>query len=253
MTQDNSSAKIIKYIKNIESKKEIVLAAKVLKELELKNLKQPYIASGFIRGFLTKTLPSDIDIAYVGKVHFKDAQSLLSQVLNELKIKTNNWDVKGIWNAQIDNPQVNSTEKNYLLFYVDSIDSVYLASDGKLHDPTGFGFKDSLNKTLRMNNFLKNGFNYKVKEIVYFCLEGCRRIAKFGWKPTTRSIDLIKYGLPLWQKLRDEEKEYFYKKKILSKYKSEEFSKAKEIYDKYGWGFIFDKAKKYSDKMNYVE
>lgn len=235
---------VTKLKSSIETKQEIQNATLVLKELENKSIKEPCIASSYTRGFLTGTKPSDIDIAYIGNIHYTVAQKYLSQVLKKLGINDQNWDVTGIWNAQIAHPEITSTEMNYLLFYVNSIDSIYLASDGKLHDPTGFGFQDSITKTLRMNDFTKMDFRYLNKDVVYLCLEGCRRIAKFNWNPTQESIELIKYGIPLWNKLENTEKEYFYNKKILSKYNFDQLSEVEKIYDKYGWGFVVRKAKK---------
>jgi tRNA nucleotidyltransferase/poly(A) polymerase len=48
---------------------------------------------------------------------------------------------------------VKHTVDNFLLYYLNSIDSVYLTGDGKLHDPTGFGFEDAQTKTLRINDY----------------------------------------------------------------------------------------------------
>jgi hypothetical protein len=227
-----------RFRKKIELLNEIKTAAKVLKKLEKKGLIQPAIASGWTRGFLTNTKPSDIDVAYVGNVHYLKAQKYLNQALEELGIDKTPWDIKGIWNAQMEFPEVDSTEQNYLLFYVNSIDSIYLASDGKLHDPTGHGFDDAKKLVLRMNDFEKNDFNYPDNKIVYLCLEGCRRIAKFNWKPTKRSKELILSGLPYWEKLSKKERDYFYTR-TRKKYSSSEQNKAKIIYQKFGWDFVF--------------
>lgn len=229
---------------SIEKNPQIKTAARVLKLLELKGLKQPAIASGYIRGFLTDTIPTDIDIAYVGDVHFEEAQKYLLEIITQLKLDPTPWDLKGIWNAQIECPEINTTEKNYLIFYVDSIDSVYLASDGKLHDPTGFGFDDAKTKTLRMTDFKSNGFNYSKSKIVYLCLEGCRRIANFGWKPTPKSVELIKSGIELWPQLSQQSKNYFYNR-ISKKYPPDQFSDAQKIYKEYGWDFIFPETIKF--------
>jgi hypothetical protein len=228
-------------IHEIESKSEIIAAANVLKELEKRGLAQPAIASGWIRGFLTGTKPSDIDIAYVGDVHYDAAQKYLKEIISELHLEHMDWDVTGIWNAQMKNPSVTTTERNYLLFYVCSIDSVYLASDGKLHDATGFGFEDASNKILRMNDFTAMNFQFPNDEIVYFCLEGCRRIVQFKWTPTEHSVELIKSGTEKWLLLSDTEKQYFYKR-LMKKYTEEEMLNAQKIYERYGWGFVFDLA-----------
>jgi hypothetical protein len=232
-------------VAKIEKRKEIKEASLVLKRLEEKGLKEPAIASGWIRGWLTGIAPSDIDIAYVGDVHFEEAQKYLQEILDSLNIDKTPWDIKGIWNAQLEYPEITTTERNYLLFYVDSIDSVYLASDGKLHDTTGYGFEDAKHKVLRMNDFTKMDFVYRDSKLVYLCLEGCRRVAKFGWTPTEQSIKLIKDGLSLWSKLSESTKKYFIEHKIIAKYQKEEFLKYQAVYNTFGWGFIFDEALKF--------
>lgn len=237
-------------VEEIEQNPQIKIAAHVLKLLEKKGLEQPAIASGYIRGFLTNTTPTDIDIAYVGKVHYQDAQKYLFEIITQLKLDPGPWDLKGIWNAQIECPEIDTTEKNYLTFYVDSIDSVYLASDAKLHDPTGHGFKDAESKTLRMTDFKSNGFKYSKSKIVYLCLEGCRRIANFNWKPTPKSISLIKSGIELWPQLSQQSKNYFYNR-TSKKYSLDQFSNAQKIYKKYGWDFIFSETKVYLEKINH--
>lgn len=221
------------HIKNIESNPEIIMATSVLKLLEERGLKDVGIASGWIRSFLTDSPRSDIDIAYVGDIHFEKAQVILDEILTELNLDKSLWDIKGIWNAQLENPQVTTTDMNYLLFYVSSIDSVGLKSDGKLHDITGHGFIDAKNKVLRMNDFTKFNFPYTDGKIVYLCTEGCRRIAKFGWKPTKRSIELIRLGQKKWEKLADTNREYFIRR-IKKKYTTEEHIEAKKVYSKYG-------------------
>jgi hypothetical protein len=224
----------------IENLIEVKNAVKVLKRLEEQGLEQPAIASGWIRGYLTNTTPTDIDIAYMGPIHFEDAQKILLKTIQELNLENMNWDLKGIWNSGLIDTQIKSTEHNYLIHYVSSIDTVYLASDGKLYDPTGFGFEDAENLTLRLNNFLENDYIYKPVNIVYLCLEGCRRIAKLNWKPTPKSIELIKYGIPFWEKLSPDKKTYFHEKKIKAKYKPEEIPEIKKVYEEFGWGSVFN-------------
>lgn len=228
----------------IESRPEVQQAARVLQELKKRGLIEPAIASGWTRGYLTDFPPSDIDIAYVGPVPYLEAQQHLREVLDELQITSGDWDIEGIWNAQIAYG-VKHTVDNYLLYYVDSIDTVYLAPDGKLYDPTGHGFADARAKILRLNMYDKmDGNTPSPKEEVYICLEGCRRIAKFGWSPTAESIDRITCGVEQWNLLSEAEQERHIKKKIIGKYATAEFPWAKKIYDHYGWGFVFDLAER---------
>jgi len=236
------NSKVAKHIQDIEKLEDIKNVSKVLEELENKGLSQASIASGYIRGYLTNTTPSDIDILYFSKTHFLRAREILKDAIKKYNLEYLNWDIEGIWSVQIAAPYINSVQENLLLYYVNSIDTVYLVSDGKLHDPTGYGFEDSLAKTLRMNDFRTNGYKfYKDLDIVYLCLEGCRRIAKYGWHPTKESEDIIRFGLSLWKNLSLKDKDYIYTKRIQKKYLKTEIPIAKRIYDQYGWGFIFDK------------
>ena len=214
-------------------------ATAVLKGLEVRGLIEPAIASGWTRGLLTDSAITDTDVAYVGEVHYNEAQEHLRAVLAELGLDPKPWDIKGIWNAQM-SYGVEHTVDNYLLYYVDSIDSVYLAADGKLHDPTGYGFSDAEAGILRINEYdRQNGRKTTAYEEVNVCLEGCRRIARLGWKPTLESRQRINEGVAQWDKLSDEKKAYFFRK-LASKYKPEERADAQIIYCKFGWGFIFD-------------
>lgn len=214
-------------------------ATAVLNGLEERGLIEPAIASGWTRALLTDSNFSDIDVAYVGRVHYKEAQEHLRTVLAELGIDHEPWDIEGIWNAQM-SYGVEHTIDNYLLYYVDSIDSVYLATDGKLHDPTGYGFSDAEARILRINGYDRlNGRKPTPSEEVNVCLEGCRRVTRLGWKATPESRQRINEGVAEWGKLSDEEKSYFFRK-LASKYKPEERTEAQIVYRKFGWGFIFD-------------
>lgn len=225
----------------IEIQEPIRTATEVLKRLEVIGLKEPAIAGGWIRGWLTGMTPTDIDVAYVGDIDFNKAQMYLVAILDQLGLDKSPWDIKGIWNAQMENSLITSTEMNYHLFYVDSIDSVCLKSDGKLHDITGHGFSDAQEKILRMNDFTKYNFPYSDSKIIWLCLEGIRRIAKFGWIPTERSGELIQIGLPKWKHLSSKSKEYFMRR-MNEKYTPPEMQMVRDIYSNYGWDFILDLA-----------
>lgn len=223
----------------IESLSEVRQAAKVLRGLETHGIKQPAIAAGWTRSLLTGAATKDIDVSYVGSVHYTEAQAILGQVLDEVN-PTNKgiWDVKGIWNAELAYG-VTRTVDNFLLYYLNSIDSVYLASDGKLHDPTGFGFDDARTQTLRINDYDLDGRTPTSSEEVNVCLENCRRLARFGWTPTERTVERIKAGVKSWDRLDPDEKAYFVSK-LKTKYDQKERDSAQDVYDLYGWGFVFD-------------
>lgn len=226
-------------IKEIEQLPEVKEAARVLKALERYGIKEPAIAAGWTRTLIAGGSTSDIDVSYVGEIHFNQAQTILENVLDDLEVANRSmWDVKGIWNAEIAYG-VKHTVDNYLLYYLNSIDSVYLAADGKLHDPTGFGFKDAKTKTLRINEYDLKGRTPTASEEVNVCLENCRRIAKFSWSPTSRSVDRITAGVAAWNELAGDEKRYFLDKLRL-KYPQKQRRLAKASYIKYGWGFVFD-------------
>jgi hypothetical protein len=76
-------------------------------------------------------------------------------------------------------------------------------------------------------------------EEVNVCLENCRRLAKFGWTPTERTVERITNSTPRWHELTNDEKNYFIAK-LRTKYSDNERFGAKAIYDLYGWGFVFD-------------
>lgn len=226
-------------VSEIEALPVVQEAASVLSVLEQYGLVEPAIASGWTRAMLTDTTTSDIDVAYVGEVHYEDTQGILRVVLDELGIDPEPWDIEGIWNAQM-SYGVEHTVDNYLLYYVDSIDTVYLASDGKLHDPTGYGFSDAEARVLRINEYdREEGRVPTPSEEVNVCLEGCRRIAALGWQPTDASRTRIVEGVKKWDELEDDEKAYFVRK-LTSKFKQPQRLAAKENYDKYDRGFIFE-------------
>ncbi len=227
------------HISEIEKLDVIKEATLVLAELEANGLLEPAIASGWTRSLLTDTTTPDIDVSYVGDTHYQQAQHILLHILD--KIRPSNaamWDVKGIWNAQLAYGLTHTVD-NFLMYYVDSIDSVYLASDGKLHDPTGYGFKDAQTKTLRINMYDINRGLLADHEDVNVCLEGCRRIVKLGWQPTRESAKRITAGAEKWATLPQDKKDYF-TGKLAKKYRRNEITKAQGIYQTYGWGFIFD-------------
>lgn len=224
---------------DIEALPEVRQATTVLSALEKRGLVEPAIASGWTRAMLTDCNRTDIDVAYVGPVHYNDAQKYLREILDELGFDPDPWDINGIWNSQMAYG-VKHTVEDYLLNYVCSIDSVYLASDGKLHDPTGFGFKDGEAKLLRINEYdRQDGRIPTAFEETYVCIQGCRRIAQHGWRITPASKKRIIEGVSAWSELTDDQRAEFTQnlgKKIpLSARKEAQLSFAK-----FGWGFIFD-------------
>ncbi|MFZ2544424.1 MAG: hypothetical protein WAW80_00370 [Candidatus Saccharimonadales bacterium] len=226
-------------VREIEGLPEVKQAAEVLHVLETKGINESAIAAGWTRSLLTGGSTNDIDVSYVGEVHYEQARAILEETLETVNpVNKDMWDVKGVWNAQLAYG-VEHTVDNFLLYYLNSIDSVYLASDGRLHDPTGYGFEDAKTKTLRINDYDLIDHIPTPSEEVNVCLENCRRLAKFGWTPTERTVERIVGSVPNWNLLSEDEAAYFIKK-LKTKYKENERAKARTIYDKYGWGFIFD-------------
>jgi hypothetical protein len=223
----------------VEDLSEVKEAAAVLRMLEENGLKEPVIAAGWTRSLICGGTTADIDVSYVGEIHFEQAQDILKQALEKVNPSNKQmWDVKGIWNAQMAYG-VKHTVDNLLLHYLNSIDSVYLAADGKLHDPTGFGFNDAETKTLRINDYDLVNRVPTASEHVNVCIENCRRLAKFGWTPTERTTERIRQGVAYWDQLSKKETTYFISK-LKTKYSQQERSNARLVYDTYGWGFIFD-------------
>lgn len=236
---------MIESLNQVESKPEVKEVSRILQILGEKGIGDPVVAGGWIRHRLTGDRSSKIDLAYVGNKHFIHAQHILKDTLVSLNQDSEQWNIEGMWNVQLEYPEITNSKRNIQLFYVNSIDSVYLAIDGKLHDSTGHGFKDAQNRILRMNDYPNMGFRYSNFKVAYLCLEGCRRIAQFGWTPTTESIDLIRFGIENWNRISSYERYYFIKNKLYGKYTTEELEKVKPIYDKYGWGFVIDEARRY--------
>lgn len=223
----------------IEALPEVRQAAEVLRGLEELGLIEPAIASGWTRGFLTDTASNDIDVAYVGPVPYTEAQQHLRTVLAQLGADPAPWDIEGIWNAQ-QAYGLEHTVDNYLIYYVCSVDSVFLAADGKLHDPTGHGFADAQAGILRINQYdQQDGRIPTPYEEVNVCLEGCRRIMRLNWEPTPESAQRMVEGVIEWGKLTSDDKTYFIRK-LRSKFKPAEYQNSRAIYDQFGWGFIFD-------------
>lgn len=226
-------------IRQIEERLEVQASARVLLELEARGINEASITGGWTRVLITDGTTKDIDVSYVGDVHYEDAQKIIAQVLEEVNPPNRDmWDIKGIWNAEIAHG-VKSVTDHFLLHYLNSIDSVYLASDGKLHDPTGYGFQDAEAKILRINDYDISRRATTASEEVYVCLENCRRLARFGWTPTTKSVERIAAGVSRWSELTDNEKSYF-TARLKAKYLVQERPATKIVYDLYGWGFVFD-------------
>ena len=226
-------------VKEIEKLPEVQASARVLGELEARGLNEASIGGGWTRTLVAGGDTKDIDISYVGNIHYEDAQGILAQVLEEVDPPNRAmWDVKGIWNAELADG-IEHTVENFLLNYLNSIDSIYLASDGRLHDPTGYGFLDAKMKVLRINDYdISKGATTASKE-VYVCLENCRRIAKFGWAPTTRTVERITECVSRWPELSEDELNYFVSR-LRTKYSVKERPSAHAVYNLYGWGFVFD-------------
>lgn len=224
----------------IEAQEDVRQATEVLAYLETHDVREPAIAAGWTRTLIAGGATADIDISYVGQVHYRDAQQILREALDIVHPANQAmWDIEGIWNAELAYG-VHHTVDNFLLYYLNSIDSVYLASDGRLHDPTNFGFQDATTRTLRMNMYdIADGRTPTASEHVNACLENCRRMAKFDWQPTAESAARIAAGVQYWPQLSVTEVAYF-TRKLATKYSPAERPQARSIYAEFGWDFIFD-------------
>lgn len=223
----------------IEAQEDVRQAAEVLAYLETHDVREPTIAAGWTRTLIAGGTTADIDISYVGQVHYRDAQQILREALDIVHPANQAmWDIEGIWNAELAYG-VHHTVDNFLLYYLNSIDLVYLASDGRLHDPTGFGFRDAASHTLHMNMYdIADGRTPTASEHVNACLENCRRIAKFDWQPTAESAARVAAGVQYWPQLSVTEVAYF-TRKLATKYSPAERPQARSIYAEFGWDFIF--------------
>ena len=68
----------------IEQPPEVQQAARVLSRLEHFGIKEPGIAAGWTRSLLTSEPTNDIDVPYVGTVHYEEAQNILATALDEI-------------------------------------------------------------------------------------------------------------------------------------------------------------------------
>lgn len=105
-------------IRQIEERLEVRASARVPLELEARGINEASIAGGWTRVLITDGTTKDIDVSYVGDVHYEDAQKIIAQVLEEVNPPNRDmWDIKGIWNAEIAHG-VKSVTDQFLLHYL---------------------------------------------------------------------------------------------------------------------------------------
>lgn len=210
-------------------------ATEVLGRLEDTGLTEPVINSSFVRGVLVDLPTHDVDVAYVGSVDFTRARVSLTNVLANLGLEATAWDMC-IWNAQLAHG-VTSSEQYCLEHGITSVDSVYLASDGRLHDPTGHGFEDAKEGVLRFNEQVY-AVQLSPAELVRACLEGCRRIIQYNWSPTPETRSKISEGVAFWDGLDQKSRDYL-QRRFQAKYRDVDRERVKQVHEALGWGGLF--------------
>ncbi len=208
--------------------------SRILLSLEERGLVDVRVASGFVRGIITGSAPSDIDIQYFGGVSQEDAQRILREEVESEGLTHLDWDYEGIWNVSV-YPKIECTSDYHLRFFINSIDSVSLTSSGKFDDPTGYGIQDAKPGILRLNDFTQIDYPYKPSDKVYLCLRGIERIVKHGWTPTEETISLITAHSGEWDKLSSKEKSFYIDNYIKPKFSDKQLLQAMSMYKKMGW------------------
>jgi hypothetical protein len=209
--------------------------AAILARLRERGLREPAVASGFIRTHLLGVPPTDVDVHYVGDVPTAVAEGWLAEVLAEAQLSERDWD---IWNFTEHDPRITSTEFGYRAHFVSTIDCVYLGADRALHDLTGRGVADARTRTLELCHLDVTEYAFSVGQLCYSYLEGCRRMFLYGLRPTSRSAEALRANAPLWQQCPAVDRAYLVRR-LHNKLTAAQRVAAQPLYASFGWGEIF--------------
>lgn len=210
--------------------------AAVLARLAAQGLRGPAVASGFTRGILLSAAPTDIDIHYVGDVPTATAERWLAAARTELGLAGGEWD---IWNFQEHDPLITTTAYGYHAHFVSTIDCVYLAADGALHDLTGRGAADAQAHVLHFSHLDVTDYPYTAGQLCYLYLEGCRRVFQYGLTPTAASAAALRANAGLWARCPAPDQAYLHRR-LRKKLHPAQRDAARAIYASFGWDAIFD-------------
>ncbi len=209
--------------------------AVVLTRLAARGLGDPAVASGFVRCHLLGVPPTDIDIHYVGVVPTATAEGWLRDAIAETGGADGEWD---IWNFTEHDPRITTTAYGYRAHFVSTIDCVYLAVDGMLHDLTGRGVADADQRTLEFTHLAVADYPYTPGQLCYLYLEGCRRMFLYGLSPTPASAQALHASAGLWRQAAPADRRYL-RDRVRHKLTPAQCRAALPLYARYGWDAVF--------------
>jgi hypothetical protein len=213
-------------------------AARILARLRERGLIDPAVASGFTRGVLLDAPPTDVDIHYVGDVPTATAEMWLVEELRAAEIQDGEWD---IWNFQEHDPLITQIAYGYLVHFASTIDCIHLGADGALHDVTGRGVADARARRMHLGHLAVTDYPYKVGQLCYMYLEGCRRVFQYGLTATDESAASLRANADLWGRCPEPDRIYLCER-LREKVPAAQRAAARPCYAAFGWDSIFDEV-----------
>jgi hypothetical protein len=223
---------------DLAARPDVIQIVEILHALEDRGLTTPAVASGFPRSLLLDAPPSDVDIHYTGVVPTVQAEEWLHAELAARKVFSTDWD---IWNFTEHDARITTIEFGYLAHFVSTIDCVYIAADGQLHDLTGRGVADAEARLLEFTHPYVQQYSWTPGQLCYLLLEGCRRIFLYGLTPTPEATRHLREGVVLWDAAIATDRTYLHKR-LYHKLDALQREAARPIYEQYGWGAVFADA-----------
>jgi hypothetical protein len=212
--------------------------AAVLRALVARGLAQPAVASGFTRGIVLGAPPTDIDIHYVGAIPTATAEQWLAEIRADLGLTDGEWD---IWNFQEHDPRITTTAYGYRVHFVSTIDCICLLPDGTLCDVTGRGVADARARRMHLTHLAVTDYPYRIGQLCYLYLEGCRRMALYDLAPTEASAAALRADAHLWARCPEPDRGYLVRR-LRTKLTPAQRVAARPIYAAFGWDGIFDEV-----------
>jgi hypothetical protein len=224
------------WLREVERDARLAPVAAVLARLAARGLREPAVASGFTRCIVLGAPPTDIDIHYVGEVPTATAEGWLAEARVDLGLADGEWD---IWNFQEHDPLITTTAYGYHVHFVSTIDCIYLAADGALHDLTGRGVADARARRMHFSHLDVTDYPYTAGQLCYLYLEGCRRIAQYGLTSTAASAAALRENADLWARCPAPDQDYL-RRRLRYKLTPDQRDAARTVYASFGWDAIFD-------------
>jgi hypothetical protein len=220
----------------IEADPRVRYVAGVLAALQRRGLRDPAVASGFIRAQILGMPPTDVDIHYVGDVSTATAEAWLHDLLAVDGIPHDDWD---IWNFTEHDPHILSTDYGYLVHFVSTIDCIALGPDGTLRDVTGRGAADARGKILHFSHLEVQDYPYKAEQLCYIYTEGLRRVFLYDLAPDQPSAVALRASSPLWHACAASDRRYL-RDRLRQKLSAAQREAALPLYAEWGWATLFE-------------